>query len=132
MIFDGSGSRHQAVSTVVLSFQPRVQRFLSHCEFRSFDPLRRRLRRWQEVRTWARLIREAESLWHVDVRELRRLGAIELSQLLDEVPPTERIRVNRWLIRYSVETRLTCPENDQTATPTTHTHQEDDDIIRSK
>ena len=127
MIFDGSGSRHQAVSTVVLSFRPSVQRFLSHCEFRSFDPLRQRLRRWQEVRTWARLIREAESLWHVDVRELRRLGAIELSQLLDEVPPTERIRVNRWLIRYFVETRLTCPQNDQTATPRTHKHQEHDE-----
>ena len=128
MIFEGSGSRHQAVSTVVLSFRPSVQRFLSHCEFRSFDPLRQRLRRWQEVRTWARLIREAESLWHVDVHELKRLGAIELSQLLDEVPPMQRIRVNRWLIRYSVETRLTCPQNDQTGNPTTtHEHQEHDD-----
>ena len=124
MIFEGSGSRHQDVSTVVLSFRPSVQRFLSHCEFRSFDPLRQRLRRWQEVRTWARLIREAESLWHVDVRELRRLGAIELSQLLDEVPPTERNRVNRWLIRYSVETRLTCPQNDQTDSRTTLTNQD--------
>ena len=101
-----------------------MQRPLSHCELRTFDPLRRRLRRWQQARTWARLIREAESLWHVDVRDLRRLGAIELSQLLDEVPPMQRIRVNRWLIRYSVETRLTCPQNDQTDSRTTLTNQD--------
>ena len=70
------------------------------------DPLRSRLRQWQQVRTWARLIREAEALWHVDVRELRRLGALELSQLLEEVPPSQRGRVNRWLHRYSVATRF--------------------------
>ena len=70
------------------------------------DPLRSRLRQWQQVRTWARLIREAEALWHVDVRELRRLGALELSQLLEEVPPGQRGRVNRWLHRYSVATRF--------------------------
>ncbi len=70
------------------------------------DPLRRRLRHWQQVRTWARLIREAESLWHVDVRELRRLGALELSQLLQEVPPCQRSRVNRWLDGYAVVTRF--------------------------
>ncbi|MDB4336497.1 hypothetical protein N9996_02805 [Synechococcus sp. AH-603-M21] len=88
-----------------------MQRPLSHCEFRTFDPLRRRLRRWQQVRTWARLIREAEFLWHVDVRELRRLGAIELSQLVEEVPPIQRTRVNRWLNRYAVATRLICTQN---------------------
>lgn len=65
-----------------------------------------RLQRWQQVRTWARLIREAECLWHVDVRELKRLGALELSQLLNEVPSCQRSRVNRWLTRYSVSTRL--------------------------
>ena len=65
-----------------------------------------RLRHWQQVRTWARLIREAEALWHVDVRELKRLGALELSQLLEEVPPAQRARVNRWLQRYAVATRL--------------------------
>ena len=64
-------------------------------------PLRSRLRHWQQVRTWARLIREAEALWHVDVRALRRLGAVELSQLIDEVPATHRRRVNRWLDSYS-------------------------------
>ena len=71
-----------------------------------FVALRKRLRKWQQVRTWARLIREAESLWRVDVRELRRIGAIELSQLLEEVPPAHRRRVNRWLIKYSASTRF--------------------------
>jgi hypothetical protein len=64
------------------------------------------VRRWQDIRTWARLIREAEALWHVDVRDLRRLGALELSQLLQEVPPSQRGRVNRWLTCYGVSTRL--------------------------
>ena len=70
-------------------------------------PLRSRLRQWQQVRTWARLIREAEALWHVDVRALRRMGADELSQLIGEVPAHHRKRVNRWLRCYSVATRLT-------------------------
>jgi len=64
------------------------------------------VQRWQDTRTWARLIREAEALWHVDVRDLRRLGALELSQLLEEVPPNLRPRVNRWLRCYRVITRL--------------------------
>jgi hypothetical protein len=64
------------------------------------------VKRWQDTRTWARLIREAEALWHVDVRDLRRLGALELSQLLEEVPPRLRPRVNRWLDSYGVFTRL--------------------------
>jgi len=64
------------------------------------------VQRWQDTRTWARLIREAEALWHVDVRDLRRLGALELSQLLAEVPPSLRPRVNRWLRCYRVTTRL--------------------------
>ena len=68
---------------------------------------RSRCRTWQQVRTWARLIREAEALWHVDVRALRRMGAVELSQLIEEVPSTHRKRVNRWLRCYSVATRLT-------------------------
>ena len=70
-------------------------------------PLRCRLRQWQQVRTWARLIREAEALWHVDVRALRRMGAQELSQLIEEVPPTHRQRVNRWLDCYAVSTPIT-------------------------
>lgn len=69
--------------------------------------LREQVRRWQDIRTWARLIREAEALWHVDVRDLRRLGAMELGQLLEEVPPELRPRVNRWLACYGVSTRLT-------------------------
>ena len=68
-----------------------------------------RLRKWQHARTWARLIKEAEGLWHVDERELRRMGALELTQLINEVPPVHRKRVNRWLSRYSVSTRL-CAE----------------------
>ena len=65
-----------------------------------------RLRQWQQARTWARLIREAEALWHVDVRALRRMGAEELSQLLEEIPPAQRQRINRWLHSYAVATRL--------------------------
>ena len=70
------------------------------------DRLQLRLRRWQAVRTWARLIREAEALWHVDVRALHRLAAQELGQLVQEVPPRLRRRVNRWLARLGVATRL--------------------------
>lgn len=67
---------------------------------------RSRLRAWQQARTWARLIREAEALWHVDVRALHRIAELELSQLLDEVPPVQRSQVNRWLARYDVATRF--------------------------
>ena len=70
------------------------------------DRLQLRLRRWQSARTWARLIREAEALWHVDVRALHRLAAQELGQLVQEVPPRLRRRVNRWLARLGVATRL--------------------------
>ena len=65
-----------------------------------------RLLRWQAVRTWARLIQEAEGLWRVYVRDLRRLAAHELGQLLQEVPPRLRRRVNLWLERLLVSTRL--------------------------
>jgi hypothetical protein len=54
------------------------------------------LLRWQAARTWARLIREAEALWHVDVRAVRRVAARELGQLIVEVPRQDRQRVNRW------------------------------------
>ena len=67
---------------------------------------RQQLQRWQAVRTWARLIREAECLWHVDVRTLHRLAAHELGQLQGEVPLPLRRRVNSWLQRYGVATRL--------------------------
>ena len=64
------------------------------------------LLRWQAARTWARLIREAECLWHVDVRALHRVAAQELSQLQNEVPAQLRGRVNSWLRRFGVATRL--------------------------
>ncbi|MCT0226049.1 hypothetical protein [Synechococcus sp. CS-1328] len=70
------------------------------------DVPQQRIRRWKNVRTWARLIREAEALWRVDVRALHRLAALELGQLLQEVPPRLRRRVNRWLRRMGVVTRL--------------------------
>ena len=70
------------------------------------DPLLDRLRRWQTARTWARLIREAEALWHVDVRVLHRVAAQELGQLVQEVPPVMRRRVNLWLKRFRTATRL--------------------------
>jgi len=58
--------------------------------------LLRRVRRWQAARSWARLIREAEALWRIDVRLLHRIAAQELGRLIEEVPPGERNRVNRW------------------------------------
>jgi hypothetical protein len=67
---------------------------------------RQQLMRWQVSRTWARLIREAEALWQVDVPSLRRLAAGELGVLLQEVPPLLRGRVNRWLACFGVRTRL--------------------------
>jgi hypothetical protein len=42
------------------------------------------------------------------VRELKRLGALELSQILGEIPPSQRVRVNRWLKGYAASTRLSC------------------------
>ncbi len=68
--------------------------------------IRRSLRHWQQVRSWARLIREAEILWQVDQKELKRLGALELSQLIIEIPPAYRRRVNLWLVKFSVATRF--------------------------
>ena len=68
--------------------------------------IRRSLRHWQQVRSWARLIREAEILWKVDQKELKRLGALELSQLISEIPPSYRRRINLWLIKFSVATRF--------------------------
>ena len=79
-------------------------------------PLRSRLRQWQQVRTWARLIREAEALWHVDVRDVSRMGADVLSVLFEVVPSPLSKRVNRWLRCYAVATRLTVAS---TVVPTT-------------
>ena len=78
-----------------------------HCRRGSnSSKLKKRLRQWQEVRSWARLIREAEYLWHFDLRDLKRIGAIELTQLIEEVPYSHRKRVDRWLLKYSVATRF--------------------------
>lgn len=82
------------------------------------DLPRMRLQAWQRVRTWARLIREAEQLWHVDVKELKRLGALELSQLLGEIPPSQRLRVNRWLKGYAASTRLHCSDEQSSGAET--------------
>ena len=70
------------------------------------NALKKRLRQWQHSRSWARLICEAERMWSLDSRELKRLGAIELIQLQNEMPFNVRRRVNVWLVRYSGATRL--------------------------
>jgi len=71
-----------------------------------WDRVRKRLKHWQSVRTWAWLIREAEALWSEDARFLQRLGAAELLQVVQEVPPRLRRRVNLWLEHFHVLTRL--------------------------
>ena len=71
-----------------------------------WDRVSRRLKHWQSARSWAWLIREAEALWSEDARFLRRLGATELLQVVQEVPPRLRRRVNLWLERFHVLTRL--------------------------
>ena len=70
------------------------------------NELKKRLRQWQYSRSWARLICEAEKMWSLESRELKRLGAIELIQLQNEMPFNVRRRVNFWLVRYSGATRL--------------------------
>ena len=70
------------------------------------NDLKKRLRQWQHSRSWARLICEAEKMWSLESRELKRLGAIELIQLQNEMPFNVRRRVNFWLIRYAGATRF--------------------------
>ena len=70
------------------------------------NELKKRLRQWQHSRSWARLICEAERMWRVESRELKRLGAMELIQLQNEMPFNVRRRVNFWLVKYSGATRL--------------------------
>lgn len=90
------------------SFSPKLnlQKDFNHRLCPTYYVIRRRLRKWQYARTWARLISETESLWRLEYRELRRIGAIELSQLLDEIPLGYRRRVDSWLIKYSAATRF--------------------------
>ncbi len=70
------------------------------------NSLKKRLRQWQHSRSWARLICEAEKMWSLESKELKRLGAIELIQLQNEMPFNVRRRVNFWLVRYSGATRF--------------------------
>ena len=70
------------------------------------NELKKRLRQWQHSRSWARLICEAEKMWSLESRELKRLGAMELIQLQNEMPFNVRRRVNYWLVKYSGATRL--------------------------
>ena len=70
------------------------------------NELKKRLRQWQHSRSWARLICEAEKMWSLESKELKRLGAMELIQLQNEMPFKVRKRVNFWLIRYSGVTRF--------------------------
>ena len=60
------------------------------------DELKKRLRQWQHSRSWARLICEAEKMWSLESKELKRLGAMELIQLQNEMPFNVRRRVNYW------------------------------------
>ena len=70
------------------------------------NELKKRLRQWQHSRSWARLMGEAEKRGSREARELKRLGAIELIQLQNEMPFNVRRRVNFWLVKYSGATRL--------------------------
>ncbi len=70
------------------------------------NELKKRLRQWQHSRSWARLICEAERMWSLESRELKRLGAMELIQLHNEMPFNVRRRVNFWLVGFSGTTRL--------------------------
>ena len=70
------------------------------------NELKKRLRQWKHSRSWARLICEAEKMWSLESRELKRLGAMELIQLQNEMPFNVRRRVNCWLVKYSGATRL--------------------------
>ena len=58
------------------------------------NDLKKRLRQWQHSRSWARLICEVEKMWSLESRELKRLGAMELIQLQNEMPFHVRRRVN--------------------------------------
>ena len=70
------------------------------------NELKKRLRQWQHSRSWARLICEAEKMWSLESKELKRLGAMELIQLQNEMPFNVRRRVNFLLVKYAGATRL--------------------------
>ena len=108
ILFLVAESDHSGHMDVIHSQKQSSEIFSHSLSNQDCDKVQSRLQQWQQARSWARLIREAENLWHVDSREVRRLGALELSQLLEEVPPVLRPRVNRWLNNYSAATRLNC------------------------
>ena len=83
-----------------------VEQFSSFESKTHRNDLKKRLRQWQHSRSWARLICEAEKMWSLESKELKRLGAMELIQLQNEMPFNVRRRVNFWLVRYSGATRL--------------------------
>ena len=89
---------------------PTKKNLVSQCpHFKSKadgNELKKRLRQWQHSRSWARLICEAEKMWSLESRDLKRLGAMELIQLQNEMPFNVRRRVNYWLVKYSGATRL--------------------------
>ena len=86
------------------------RKLFEHCNFvrsrTDGNYLKKRLRQWQHSRSWARLICEAEKMWSLESKELKRLGAMELIQLQNEMPFNVRRRVNFWLVKYSGATRL--------------------------
>ena len=86
------------------------EKIVAHCPLvqskTDGSELKKRLRQWQHSRSWARLICEAEKMWSLESRELKKLGAMELIQLQNEMPFNVRRRVNFWLVRYSGATRL--------------------------
>ena len=84
----------------IMSNFPLVKRKTNGCE------LKKRLRQWQHSRSWARLICEAEKMWSLESKELKKIGAIELIQLQNEMPFNVRRRVNYWFVKYSGATRL--------------------------
>ena len=90
----------------ILTKKNIVGQFPSFSSKADSNELKKRLRQWQHSRSWARLICEAEKMWSLESRELKRLGAIELIQLQNEMPFNVRKRVNVWLVRYSGATRL--------------------------
>ena len=68
--------------------------------------IRKQLRQWQYSRSWARLICEAEKFWKVEPKELKKFGALELDQLLNEIPKVYKKKVYFWLAKFSLYKKL--------------------------
>tara|TARA_Y100001968_G_C18996638_1_gene543926 strand:+ start:160 stop:402 length:243 start_codon:yes stop_codon:yes gene_type:complete len=78
---------------------------LQHKKFNR-TTIRKQLRKWQYSRSWARLICEAEKLWKVEPKELKKMGAFELNHLLNEVPKEYKKKVYYWLMKFSIYKKL--------------------------